>query len=221
MSLAEPAIESATAPEPAAAAATDAPAPAAPLKIRVARPQDDAAAVAAIYAPYVEQTAITFEYVAPDAAEMARRMAATLKRYPYLVAENAQGRIRGYAYASAFKSRAAYDWSVETSIYVEQGYHGHGLGRQLQETLEGLLAVQGVRNVNACIAFPPTADDPYLTDGSIRFHLRLGFQPVGTFHDCASKFGRWYHMAWMEKHIGPHQPGEPKPLVPFAQLNMG
>ena len=182
---------------------------------------EDAPAVAAIYAPYVESTAITFEYDAPDAQEIARRMTTTLEHYPYLVAEDTQGRIRGYAYANAFKPRAADSWSVETSIYFERGFHGRGVGRQLQTTLEGLLAVQGVRNVNACIAFPPTEDDPYLTCDSVLFHKHMGFAPVGQFHCCASKFGRWYHMVWMEKHIGPHKPGQPKPPVPFSQLGTG
>lgn len=188
------------------------------MKIRVARPED-APAIAAIYAPYVEGTAITFEVVPPSADEMAQRMAKTLEKYPYLVAEDPQGEIRGYAYAGPFKGRAAYDWSIETSIYVQQGFGGHGIGRQLETTLEALLKLQGVRNVNACIAFPPTDDDPYLTTGSVQFHKKMGFALVGTFHQCACKFDRWYHMVWMEKFIGPHD-APPKPLVPFSALNM-
>ena len=171
--------------------------------IRVAR-ADDAEALARIYAYYVEHTAITFEYEAPDAAEMNARREKILKHYPYLVAEQA-GRAVGYAYAHEFYGRAAYAWSVEASIYIASDARGQGLGRKLYDALERALRVMGVLNINACIAVPRTADDPYLTDGSLAFHKRLGYQMVGTFHQSGCKFGRWYDVAWMEKLLGAHE----------------
>ena len=171
--------------------------------IRVAR-ADDAEALARIYAYYVEHTAITFEYEAPDAAEMNARREKILKHYPYLVAEQA-GRGVGYAYAHEFYGRSAYAWSVEASIYVASDARGQGLGRKLYAALEHALCAMGVLNVNACIAVPRTADDLYLTDGSLAFHKRLGYQMVGTFHQSGCKFGRWYDVAWMEKLLGAHE----------------
>lgn len=171
--------------------------------IRVAR-ADDAEALARIYAYYVEHTAITFEYEAPDAAEMNARREKILKHYPYLVAEQA-GRAVGYAYAHEFYGRAAYAWSVEASIYIASDARGQGLGRKLYDALERALRAMGVLNINACIAVPRTADDPYLTDGSLAFHKRLGYQMVGTFHQSGCKFGRWYDVAWMEKLLGEHE----------------
>lgn len=180
--------------------------------IRVAR-ADDAEALARIYAYYVEHTAITFEYEAPDAVEMNARREKILKHYPYLVAEQA-GRAVGYAYAHEFYGRAAYAWSVEASIYIASDARGQGLGRKLYDALERALRVMGVLNINACIAVPRTADDPYLTDGSLAFHKRLGYQMVGTFHQSGCKFGRWYDVAWMEKMIGEHRE-PPTPIRDF------
>ena len=171
------------------------------VTIRPVRP-DDAAALAAIYRPYVESTAITFEYTAPSADEFVRRIAATTARYPYLVAVDADGTVLGYAYAGTFKGRAAYDWSVELSIYVQQGLHRHGLGRALYAALEERLTRMHVTRLYACLADPPVANDPYLDDASRRFHAHLGYQLVGTFRQCAYKFDRWYDMIWMEKKLG-------------------
>ncbi len=177
---------------------------------------DDAQALLDIYAPYVRDTAITFECEVPALEDFRRRIAATLERYPYLVAE-VDGQVGGYAYAGVFKGRAAYDWAVETSIYVRRDGLRRGLGRQLYGALERALGLQGVLNACACIAAPRTDDDPYLTDGSIRFHERLGYAPVGRFDLCACKFGRWYDMVWMQKLIGAH-PGDPDPIKPFPRV---
>ena len=163
----------------------------------------DAPRLLEIYAPYVRETAITFEYDVPSEEEFAARIANVLSKYPYLVAVRG-GRIVGYAYASGFKERAAYEWSVETSIYVERGLRRTGIGRALYEALEACLAAQGVTNVNACIGVPACENDPYVDRASVNFHARLGYRPVGEFELCASKFGRWYNMVWMEKHILPH-----------------
>lgn len=184
------------------------------LIVRPAAPED-AAALLEIYAPYVEKTAVTFEYAVPSAEAFAGRVARTLERYPYLAAE-AEGRILGYAYAGPFKERAAYDWAVETTVYVREGERRRGIGRRLYEVLEGCLAAQGILNVNACIACPEREDE-YLTRDSVDFHRRLGWRLAGEFRQCGCKFGRWYNMVWMEKHIGEHRE-DPLPVRPFPEI---
>ena len=162
----------------------------------------DGKAIQAIYAPYVEQTAVTFEYNVPSEEEFRRRIETVKQKYPWIVAE-ANGKIVGYAYASAFKPRDAYQWAVETSIYVDGSMKRCGIGRQLHEALEQRLKTQGILNMNACISFIETEDE-YLTQDSVRFHEQLGYKKVAHFHLCGKKFGRWYDMIWMEKIIGEH-----------------
>jgi len=162
----------------------------------------DAAQIQAIYAPYVEKTAITFEYDAPDVQEMQRRIAETMKKYPFLVAEEA-GEILGYAYAGPFKARAAYDWAVETTVYVKMSCHGKGIGKALYLALEEALKKMNSLNACACIAYTEDEDE-FLTNASMRFHEKLGYSLVGRFHQCGYKFGRWYDMIWMEKMLGEH-----------------
>jgi len=185
-------------------------------RIRMARP-GDAEALLAIYAPYVRDTAITFEWDVPTVEEFRQRIAHTLERYPYLVAESAGGRALGYAYAGPLKERKAYDWACELSIYVAQDAHGRGVGGALYATLVHLLAAMGVTNLNACIGYPAAPDDPYLTRASVEFHAHLGFEWVGRFHGCGYKFGRWYDMVWMEKIVGGH-PANACPLRPVSQV---
>lgn len=180
------------------------------IQIRPAVPAD-ATVLLAIYAPYVAQTAITFEYDVPTEAEFSGRIADTLQNYPYLVAEQ-DGIPAGYAYAGKFHDRTAYDWSVETSIYVEQHQKRRGIGRLLHDALEAELRRRHFLNMNACIACPIEESDPYLTRDSIRFHEKLGYRMVGEFRQCGYKFGRWYNMVWMEKHIGSHTDA-PLPVV--------
>ena len=162
----------------------------------------DAKAIQTIYAPYVEQTAVTFEYDVPSEDEFRRRIATVKQKYPWIVMEK-DGRIVGYAYASTFKPRDAYQWAVETSIYVDQSMKRCGIGRQLHEALEQRLKAQGILNMNACISFIEPEDE-YLTLDSVRFHEQLGYKKVAHFHLCGKKFGRWYDMIWMEKLIGEH-----------------
>ena len=262
------------------------------LKFRVARPED-AEALLAIYAPYVEETAITFEYEVPAVEEFRARIAHTLATYPYIVAVEEQSanadtahadgtsstcidcsdanadaghadgvpasatpaagadatggtfrtseHIIGYAYVGRLHERAAYDWTVETSIYVDRSARKQGLGRQLYERLEAILRAMNIISVNACIAYPGTmnataqdrmhedhregpadsgasiGEDPYLNTNSPDFHAHLGYQLVGHFHACAYKFDRWYDMIWMEKWIAPH-PAKPEAMIPFPEL---
>lgn len=177
------------------------------LQVRVAT-LEDIEEILNIYAPYVEKTAITFEYEVPSLEEFTARITSILKKYPVLVAEQ-DGEILGYAYASSFHSRAAYAWAVETSIYVKENCKKLGLGKKLYEELERILKAQNITNLNACIAYP-VEEDEYLTKDSVIFHEKLGYRMVGEFRQCGYKFGRWYNMVWMEKHIGEHVEEQPQ-----------
>ena len=187
------------------------------VQLRVAAPED-AAALVDIYAPYVRETAITFEYDVPSVAEFAARIAHTLESFPYLVAEN-DGEIVGYAYAGAFHPRAAYQWCVEMSVYVKRDVRRMGVGRKLYDAMEAILKLQRLTNVEACIAVP-SAPDAHLTMDSVRFHERMGYRMVGAFHQCGYKFDTWYDMVWMEKHIGAHVRNQP-PILRFDQVREG
>ncbi len=178
-----------------------------PCVIRLAA-EGDAAELLAIYEPYVRQTAITFEYEVPTLEEFRERIRHILEKYPYLAAVRA-GEIVGYAYASCFKERPAYDWSVETSVYVKQGLHGQGIGRRLYAALEDILRRQHIVNANACIAYPHPE--------SQRFHEKCGYRTVAHFTKCGYKMGKWYDMVWMEKMLGEH-PKQPGKVVPVKQL---
>lgn len=184
------------------------------ITFRPATPAD-AAELVAIYAPYVKETAITFEYEVPTVAEFAARIEKTLAMYPYIVAV-LDGQILGYAYTSAMGSREAYHWSVETSIYLRQDERGHGLGKRLYQLIEQVSYDQNVINLNACIAVPKVEDD-HLTNNSRDFHEHLGYHFVGEFNKIGYKFGTWYDLAWMEKSLTEH-PDQPEPVIPFATM---
>ena len=162
----------------------------------------DAGRLLEIYDYYVRNTAISFEYDTPSVEAFRNRMINTLKRYPYLVVLK-DGRIEGYAYAGPFKDRAAYEWSCETTIYLDHAVQKCGLGRMLYKALEEELKKIGILNLYACIGYP-NIEDEYLTKNSADFHEHLGFVKAGVFHKCGFKFGRWYNMVWMEKIIGDH-----------------
>lgn len=185
------------------------------ITIRPATP-DDAQTLLAIYAPYVTDTAITFEVTVPSVAEFRRRIIHTLSRYPYLVAEF-RGVTLGYAYTGPFVGRAAYDWAAETSIYVDKNCRRNGIGRALYEALEAVSRAQHLLNLEACIGVPDGADDANLTRNSADFHAHMGYRIVGEFRRCGYKFGRWYNMIWMEKIIGDHV-DHPTPVAAFGQL---
>ena len=190
------------------------------IRIRTARSKD-AIELLEIYAPYVRETAVTYEYTVPSKEEFASRIRHTMEKYPYLVAEK-DGEILGYAYAGAFHPRAAYAWDAEMSIYIKKDRKRSGIGKTLYEALEKLLAEQNILNVYACIACPEEEDE-YLTKDSIRFHERMGYRIVGEFRECAYKFGRWYGMVWMEKRIGKRtaDPAEVKSFDKSYQVESG
>lgn len=187
------------------------------FRFRIAVP-DDVPALLAIYAPYVEKTAISFEYEVPSVEEFRSRMETISQRYPYLVAEDEAGHILGYAYTNTFIAREAYDRCAETTIYLALDARRHGLGKRLYRAIEDLSRAQGIYNLYACIGEPQGADDEYLTDNSIRFHEHLGFRRIGVFRRCGYKFGRWYDMSWAEKLLG-EPPEAPGPIIPFPQLD--
>jgi len=178
------------------------------LVIRPAR-EEDAAALVSIYEPYVLNTAITFEYTVPSVEDFAGRIRATLKKYPYLVAE-LDGEAVGFAYASSFKARAAYDWAVETSIYLRMDMRGKVMGGKLYRALEDALMKMGILNLNACIGYP--------NPESVGFHERNGYKIVGHFSKCGYKLNAWHDVVWMEKFIGEHDV-PPAGVTPFSMLS--
>lgn len=166
------------------------------IRIRAVRPYEDVDELLAIYAPYVTETAVSFEYVPPTREEFLQRILNTVKSYPYLVAE-VDGRIAGYVYISKFHERPAYDWSVETSIYIDMKLRKSGIGTKLYEEVEKILKERNYKNMYACIAYPNPA--------SIAFHEKMGYKTIGHFTNCAYKLDKWYDMVWMEKFIGEHK----------------
>lgn len=171
--------------------------------------EEDAEELLEIYAPYVRNTAITYEYEVPSAEEFKSRIRKITEKFPYICITDGK-RIYGYAYASSFHERAAYQWCAELSIYLDTDSHGKGYGRILYGELESRLKEIGIKNIYACIAYPDE-DDERLTMNSVNFHTHMGFRKVGDFKSCANKFGRWYNMLWMEKIIGGHEEN-PKPI---------
>ena len=182
-------------------------APDARPRVRLAT-RGDGAACAAIYAPYVTDTAISFELVPPDAAEMAARIARTMERTPWVVVE-ADGVVRAYAYGTRHRERAAYDWTVETTVYVDRERTRGGLGRIAMSAVLAILRLQGAHLAVAGIT-PPN-------EGSIGLHQALGFERVGTFEGIGWKFGRWHGVEWFALELGPRDEA-PGPLVPVPRL---
>lgn len=176
------------------------------IEIRQATPLD-ADRLVEIYAPYVEKTAITFEYQVPSPSEFEKRITSIFSRYPYLAAL-VDGQIKGYAYASPFKKRAAYDWSVETSIYIAMDFHGQGIGSLLYKQLEDILKTQNICNMCACITYP--------NPQSIGFHEHMGYKLVAHFHKSGYKFAAWHDVVFMEKFINDHL-SDQKPFIPIKQ----
>jgi phosphinothricin acetyltransferase len=165
--------------------------------------KEDAAAIAAIYSPYVEESRTSFETEPPGADEIIRRMGNPI--HPWLVAE-AEGQVVGYASTSPMRNRSAYRWSVETGVYVRQGSHGRGIGRQLLTEHLELLERQGFVTVIAGIALP--------NDASIALHEKLGFTLSGVERGVGFKLGEWVDVARWQKDLAPrtNAPTEPRPF---------
>lgn len=185
--------------------------------IRTVTP-DDAPALLKIYAPYVTDTAISFEYEVPSEEEFRRRISGTLLKYPYLAAER-DGEIIGYACTHPFVGRAAYGWMAETTIYVRRGETGTGAGRALYGAIEAVSRAQNIYGLAACIGFCE-GEDEHLNHNSVNFHAHMGYRRVGFFAKCGYKFGKWYDMVWMEKRLG-ELPDVPPEVVLFPTLDAG
>jgi L-amino acid N-acyltransferase YncA len=170
-----------------------------PPTIRLATPED-AEQVQAIYAPFCH-TPISFELEPPSVEEMRCRLAKVLGQHPWLLCEDG-AEVLGYAYATPHRERAAYRWSVDTSVYVRQGRQRRGLGRALYTSLLAVLPLQGYVNAYAGVTLPNPA--------SMGLHEALGFQPVGVYRQVGFKCGAWHDVAWYQRPLQPH-PGEPPP----------
>ena len=159
----------------------------------------DAVRLVEIYAPYVQDTAVSFEYAVPSTEVFKERIKNIVARYPFLVAE-VDGDVVGYCYASNFKQRCAYSHCVETSIYIAKDFQGKGIGKMLYNELERQLADRGIKNIYAGIAWTDIPNER-LSHQSVEFHKRMGFSQVAHFHRCGWKFDEWYDTVWMEKLI--------------------
>ena len=176
-------------------------------RIRFADPARDAAGILAVYAPYIRETAITFETEVPALAAFERRVAEIGADFPYLVLE-VDGELAGYAYAHRQAERAAYAWNAELSIYLAGKWRGRGLGAPLYRLLERLLAMQGYVNLYGVI----TASNR----GSIALHEKLGYRQIGLHEKTGWKFGQWHDVAWLYKRVGE---GEPGTILPLSALD--
>jgi len=170
------------------------------LRIRDADPARDAAACAAIYAPHVEGSAVSFEEQAPGAAELAARIERYGQSHAWLVAEH-EGQIVGYAYSTAFNERPAYRWSASVSVYVAEGARGAGVGRALYEALFARLRERGIRMACAGITLP--------NEASVGLHESLGFEQSGLNREIGWKHGAWRDVGWYQLELAPAGEGPP------------
>jgi L-amino acid N-acyltransferase YncA len=159
--------------------------------------EDDGAACAAIYAPYVTGTAISFETDPPSPAETSKRIRAASQRHAWLVLEEGES-IIGYAYGAPFRTRAAYAWTCEVSVYMEMGRHRTGGGRTLYTALLEQLANGGFHLAVAGMTLP--------NDASLALHRALGFEWVGVHRQVGFKHGRWHDVAWMQRLLSDQTP---------------
>ena len=184
------------------------------ISIRFAKPED-AKELLKIYAYYVTDTAISFETEVPSEEEFKLRIEEVLKSYPYIVACK-DDEILGYAYLHSFVGRKAYELSAETTIYLNPDKKKMGIGKKLYSVLEDIAKAQNITNLYSCIGYVDKEDE-YLNNNSVQFHEHIGFRMVGKFENCGHKFGRWYHMVWMEKIIGEH--GEIREFLKFEETD--
>ena len=179
-------------------------------RIRLAK-ETDAQRVLEIYSPFVLNTAISFETKVPSLSEIKDRITETLTKFPYLIYES-DDQVVGYAYAGAHRSRCAYGWSVESSVYVDPRFHGRKIGSKLCRALFDLLKTQQIVNIYACIALP--------NEASVRLHESLGFKAIGRFEDVGFKLGKWWDVGWWQLQIQkPREPGAVLPPVSQFEIS--
>lgn len=162
------------------------------MTIRTAR-LTDAEAITAIYAPIVEHTSISFELEVPKAEHMRERIAKTLQELPWLVSEDVHGRVDGYAYASKHRERAAYQWSVDTTVYIREDARGQGIGKRLYGELKHILVELGYCQAFAGIALPNQA--------SVALHESVGFEALGIYRNVGFKHARWHDVGWWQCNL--------------------
>ena len=177
------------------------------ITIRFADPEKDAADILALYAPYIEKTAVTFETVVPEHAAFEQRVKDIAAEFPYLLLE-VDGELAGYAYAHRQAERAAFGWNAELSIYLKEHFTGRGLGRPLYRLLEELLEMQGYINFYGVI----TASNA----GSIALHEKMGYRIIGTHERTGYKFGTWHGVVWMHRRA--HEEA-PRAIMPVHALD--
>ena len=176
-------------------------------KIRFAT-EKDAEEILEIYAPYIKKTAITFEYDVPSLLEFSGRIAEIQKKYPWIVYEE-NGKILGYAYGGPEYTRAAYQWTVETSVYLSEEARGKGIGTALYEKILDILKKQ-----NFCICYAKINDD---NKASIMMHEKYGFKQIGIKKNCGYKFEKWHSVVFFEKQLNEFSV-PPKPIIPITEL---
>jgi L-amino acid N-acyltransferase YncA len=179
-------------------------------RIRLAS-QRDAVGIAEIYRPSVVSAPISFELEPPDASEITRRIEKTLTTHPWLVCEE-EDRLAGYAYASRHRERAAYQWSVDVSVYVDPGFRRRGVGQALYTSLFAILRAQGFYNAYAGI----TLSNP----GSVGLHESVGFKQLGVYRNVGYKMGAWHDVGWWDLSLQ-QKPAEPRPPLMLAEVESG
>lgn len=177
------------------------------IKLRMAN-LNDAEEILKIYAPYVRDTIITFEYEVPTILEFRERIKNTLENYPYIVCL-IDNKIIGYAYAGKHKERAAYMWNVELSIYLNKEYTKHGIGKVLYKAILDILKMQNIQNVYGVVTSNNISSE--------KFHEDFGFNKLGIFHKTGYKFNKWHDVTWYEKNIGGY--GKPKEFISIKEIN--
>ncbi len=169
---------------------------------------DDAEAILSVYAPYIENTTITFEYDVPSVSDFKKRMEKILGTYPYFVCEE-NGGIVGYAYGCRFSERAAYNWDMELSVYIKEGFKGKGIGLALYSTVIETGRLMGIRNFCSRITSPNPASES--------LHKKLGFELEGVLKKSGYKLGVWKDVLYYTKHSLSDEP--PEKLTPFNKLS--
>jgi len=169
----------------------------------------DAKGILAIYAPYITDSAVSFEEEIPSEAEMAGRIRSITETYPYLVCEDG-GEVAGYAYASKHRQREAYRWAAEVSVYVHPEFRGQGVASLLYSKLFSILKYQGFTCLLAGITIPNLP--------SIFFHEKMGFEKIGEFKNIGFKLGNWHHVGWWELNLNPGNKPPADPVVKFCTI---
>jgi phosphinothricin acetyltransferase len=179
------------------------------FSIRLIKPEDTQA-VLTIYAPYITDAVISFEYEVPSVNEFAERISTITKEYPWLVCEYNK-EIIGYVYSSKHRTRTAYQWSAECTVYLAAGFHRLGLARILYQALFDILKLQNIINVYAGITVPNVKSE--------EFHKAMGFYMIGTYKNVGYKFNKWHDVAWFQLDLGEHiiNPPDPKTITEISE----